>query len=49
VPTDEELRLAKACSASLASYHVKKKTKLAAKKKVKKTKKTKKITKTNET
>ena len=49
VPTDEELRLAKACSASLASYHVKRKAKPTAKKKVKKTSKTKKITKTNET
>jgi D-alanyl-D-alanine carboxypeptidase (penicillin-binding protein 5/6) len=39
VPTDEELRLAKYCSPTLTSRHVKKIVKLTAKKKVSKTKK----------
>ena len=46
VPTTEELRLAKACSANLTSYRGKKEVKPAIKKKVKKTKKIKKTPKT---
>jgi len=48
VPTDQELRLAKACSSTLTSYHARKETKPAAKKKLQKTKKTRKVRKTNE-
>ncbi|MBA4389564.1 MAG: hypothetical protein C0399_01330 [Syntrophus sp. (in: bacteria)] len=46
VPTNEELRLAKACSANLTSYRGKKEAKPVIKKKAKKTKKAKKVPKT---